>query len=272
MNETEIKNVICPCLTEILIDIEYFYLITDIILIMGEVTESQGFASKAAASANSSQQVANSSSNNNSNSVSSGGSSGVTGQPSPQNHHQNQHQFHHPRGPNQQNNQQSQRRCPRNSPPNRSAVTVLTNLNGSSNLIMDKVSPSKKLGPPPPPGPGHGVTPQHSLNQQQDHMRQPNVGQPAESNQAKDQDAGDRSSGSHIGENGCWDISRIKEEDYEELAVYLVPDVPTQKDERNKAEGSLPRNLTLKPSGVINDVSIIYIFSNMHIFWHELHL
>jgi hypothetical protein len=62
---------------------------------------------------------------------------------------------------------------------------------------------------------------------------------------------------SHLADNGCWDISKVKEEDYDQLAVYLVPDAPTSAEEQNKAEASLPRNLLLKPSGVINDVSIV---------------
>ena len=60
---------------------------------------------------------------------------------------------------------------------------------------------------------------------------------------------------SHVMSNGCWDTSAIKEEEYEDLAVFQVPDATTAVGERNRAEASLPRNLCLKPSGVLNDVS-----------------
>lgn len=60
---------------------------------------------------------------------------------------------------------------------------------------------------------------------------------------------------SHLAENGTWDTSKVREEDFDQLAVYLVPDAVTDPDEPNRAEASLPRNLSLKPSGVINDVS-----------------
>lgn len=53
-----------------------------------------------------------------------------------------------------------------------------------------------------------------------------------------------------------WDIDSIKEEDWEEKAVYLVPDTPTEENCPNHATLSLPRNLVLKPSGTITDVSM----------------
>ncbi|XP_076357807.1 PR domain zinc finger protein 1-like isoform X2 [Tachypleus tridentatus] len=55
-------------------------------------------------------------------------------------------------------------------------------------------------------------------------------------------------------EDGGWDISNIKERDFEQLGVYLVPDQPCDKDCSNKAETSLPRNLALKPSQMLTDV------------------
>lgn len=57
-----------------------------------------------------------------------------------------------------------------------------------------------------------------------------------------------------------WDIDSIKEEDWEERAVYLVPDTPTEENCQNHATLSLPRNLVLKASGTISDVSVIIGF------------
>ena len=53
-----------------------------------------------------------------------------------------------------------------------------------------------------------------------------------------------------------WDIDSIKEEDWEERAVYLVPDTPIEETCPNHATLSLPRNLVLKASGTISDVSV----------------
>lgn len=60
----------------------------------------------------------------------------------------------------------------------------------------------------------------------------------------------------------AWDLNTITEEDFDQLAVYLVPDQPCEDIEtaikqRNisRAEASLPRNLVLKPSQTISDVS-----------------
>lgn len=55
-----------------------------------------------------------------------------------------------------------------------------------------------------------------------------------------------------------WDIDSIKEEDWEEKAVYLVPDTPTEETCPNHATLSLPRNLVLKASGTISDVMGIW--------------
>lgn len=61
-------------------------------------------------------------------------------------------------------------------------------------------------------------------------------------------------------EDGVWDLSSIAEEDFDQLAVYLVPDQPcddtTHTSANNRAEASLPRNLILKPSQTLSDVSI----------------
>jgi hypothetical protein len=65
-------------------------------------------------------------------------------------------------------------------------------------------------------------------------------------------------------EDGVWDLSSIAEEDFDQLAVYLVPDQlcddTTHKSASNRAEASLPRNLILKPSQTLSDVSQLNIF------------
>ena len=62
-------------------------------------------------------------------------------------------------------------------------------------------------------------------------------------------------------EDGVWDLSSIAEEDFDQLAVYLVPDQAcddtTHTSAANRAEASLPRNLILKPSQTLSDVSIL---------------
>ncbi|XP_069961214.1 PR domain zinc finger protein 1-like isoform X2 [Cherax quadricarinatus] len=55
-----------------------------------------------------------------------------------------------------------------------------------------------------------------------------------------------------------WDIESIKEEEWEERAVYLVPDTPTEDNCDNHATLSLPRNLVLKDSHTISDVMGIW--------------
>ncbi|XP_003738192.1 PR domain zinc finger protein 1 [Galendromus occidentalis] len=56
-------------------------------------------------------------------------------------------------------------------------------------------------------------------------------------------------------ESGVLDLTQIREENFEQLAVYIVPDQPCADDEtRNRAEASLPRNLVLKPSQTLEDV------------------
>jgi len=55
-------------------------------------------------------------------------------------------------------------------------------------------------------------------------------------------------------EDGGWDLNSIAEEDFENQAVFLVPDAPCEDDSVNRAEASLPRNLTFKPSQTHSDV------------------
>lgn len=61
-------------------------------------------------------------------------------------------------------------------------------------------------------------------------------------------------------EEGAWDLAELAEEDFEQLAVYIVPDAVVEpsssnaSERVNRAETSLPRNLTLKPSQALSDV------------------
>ncbi len=45
-----------------------------------------------------------------------------------------------------------------------------------------------------------------------------------------------------------YDITRMREDDFERLAVYIVPDVPCERGSLGRAEKTLPRSLTLKAS------------------------
>lgn len=46
----------------------------------------------------------------------------------------------------------------------------------------------------------------------------------------------------------CWDSSNLKEDEFEEFCVYIVHDRACDRVCPNRAQASLPRNLTLKPS------------------------
>ncbi|CRL06618.1 CLUMA_CG019499, isoform A [Clunio marinus] len=52
--------------------------------------------------------------------------------------------------------------------------------------------------------------------------------------------------------NQDYDITRMREDDFERLAVYIVPDVPCERGIPGRAEKTLPRSLTLKPSVVLS--------------------
>lgn len=54
-------------------------------------------------------------------------------------------------------------------------------------------------------------------------------------------------------EDGTWDLAELAEDDFEQLAVYIVPDAESGASV-NRSEGSLPRNLVLKPSQALSDV------------------
>lgn len=51
------------------------------------------------------------------------------------------------------------------------------------------------------------------------------------------------------------DFATIGEEEFELHTTYIVPDLPVKDDEPNRAEATLPRNLVLKPTNAISDVS-----------------
>lgn len=53
-----------------------------------------------------------------------------------------------------------------------------------------------------------------------------------------------------------YDVTRMREEDFERLAVYIVPDVPCERGTISRAEKTLPRSLTLKPSLVLSTPNV----------------
>lgn len=53
-----------------------------------------------------------------------------------------------------------------------------------------------------------------------------------------------------------YDVTRMREEDFERLAVYIVPDVPCERGTPSRAEKTLPRSLTLKPSLVLTTPNV----------------
>ena len=48
-------------------------------------------------------------------------------------------------------------------------------------------------------------------------------------------------------------MKSLKEEEFDEFCVYIVHDRACQKVCKNRAQASLPRNLTLKPSQIMPD-------------------
>lgn len=53
-----------------------------------------------------------------------------------------------------------------------------------------------------------------------------------------------------------YDVTRMGEEDFERLAVYIVPDVACERGTTDRAEKTLPRSLTLKPSLVLSTPNV----------------
>lgn len=60
-------------------------------------------------------------------------------------------------------------------------------------------------------------------------------------------------------ETGEWDHTILREEEFDQHAVYLVPDVSTSSNDTNRAEASLPRNLVLKPSQALDPVRNFFL-------------
>lgn len=56
----------------------------------------------------------------------------------------------------------------------------------------------------------------------------------------------------------CFDLNVIKEEEFDQHVVFIVPDAQTEPNCTNRAEASLPRNLVLKPSQALNDVCVLF--------------
>lgn len=52
-----------------------------------------------------------------------------------------------------------------------------------------------------------------------------------------------------------FDLNSIREEEFEQYTTYIVPDIPVDSGTPNRAEATLPRNLVLKPSQALSDVS-----------------
>lgn len=52
--------------------------------------------------------------------------------------------------------------------------------------------------------------------------------------------------------NQDYDITQMREDDFERLAVYIVPDVPCERGIPGRAERTLPRSLALKASLVLS--------------------
>lgn len=50
----------------------------------------------------------------------------------------------------------------------------------------------------------------------------------------------------------AYDVTRMREEEFERLTVYIVPDVPCESGTPNRAERTLPRSLALRPSAVLS--------------------
>lgn len=52
-----------------------------------------------------------------------------------------------------------------------------------------------------------------------------------------------------------FDLANIREEEFELHTTYIVPDLPVEPGTPNRAEATLPRNLVLKSSQALSDVS-----------------
>lgn len=63
---------------------------------------------------------------------------------------------------------------------------------------------------------------------------------------------GDASSIETVASASVYDVTRMREEEFERLTVYIVPDVPCERGVPNRAERTLPRSLALRPSAVLS--------------------
>ena len=66
-----------------------------------------------------------------------------------------------------------------------------------------------------------------------------------------------------------WDLSSLREEEFEEFCVYIVHDRPCERGCPNRAQATLPRNLTLKDSQTHPGVSPVYFFFIFYFFLHD---
>lgn len=63
------------------------------------------------------------------------------------------------------------------------------------------------------------------------------------------------------GMEDSWDMTSLKEDEFDEFCVYIVHDRACERICPNRAQATLPRNLTLKQSKAhINNVSIDLTF------------
>lgn len=58
-----------------------------------------------------------------------------------------------------------------------------------------------------------------------------------------------------------FDPANIREEEFELHTTFIVPDLPVEPGTPNRAEATLPRNLVLKSSQALSDVSITIYFN-----------
>ena len=61
-----------------------------------------------------------------------------------------------------------------------------------------------------------------------------------------------------MNESNGIDWLSLKEDEIDSHATYIVPDIAVGPGISNRAEQSLPRNLVLKPSKVLTDVTIFF--------------
>lgn len=58
-----------------------------------------------------------------------------------------------------------------------------------------------------------------------------------------------------------FDLANISEDQFDQMAVYFVPDQPAENSSTlSRAEQTLPRNLAIKPSQTKTSVSTLFIY------------